>query len=380
MANEPDETKREASGAEVGAGEAGTAAVSSATAAVRDGNGDGRPVVLSTHGLTKQFKDVRAVDGLDIVVHAGDVYGFLGPNGAGKTTVIRMVLGLIRPTNGHVEVMGNRVPGKRECALRHIGGFVDDPVFYANMSARRNLWLLGQMSAAGQGHGDAACAPAKVRISKERIDEVLEIVGLADRAQSKVGGFSHGMKQRLGIAQALLHRPDLIVLDEPTSGLDPGGMKDVRELIRELGRMGTTVFLSSHLLHEVELVCTRAAIVNRGRVIVEGPVSELRPDGMAVKVLVSDRARAGEVLRTLPGPPAFSEDGDHLIVTMPDDQVPELVRRLVGADVDVRAVVPAPERGLEDVFLELTGEDDAARAGAVPRRGMLAALRRGGRQ
>jgi ABC-2 type transport system ATP-binding protein len=357
--------------------------------------------VLSTHGLAKQFKEVRAVDGLDIVVHRGDVYGFLGPNGAGKTTVIRMILGLIRPTAGHVEVLGYRVPGQRECALRHIGGFVDDPVFYATMSARRNLWLLGQMSpapaadelgggpqgaASHSGDGDRADRPRangprheRPRIDRARIDEVLEQVGLVERADSKVGGFSHGMKQRLGIAQALLHRPDLIVLDEPTSGLDPGGMKDVRELIRDLGRQGTTVFLSSHLLHEVEQVCTRAAIVNRGRVIVEGPVSELRPDGMAVKVLVGDRGRAAEVLRALPGAPPVSEDGDHLIVTMPDAQVPEMVRLLVGADIDVRAVVPAPERGLEDVFLVLTEEDDAARQYAPPRRGMFAALRRAGR-
>ncbi len=408
----------------------------SGTSRAAAGPASAAPVVLSTHGLRKRFKEVRAVDGLDIVVHRGDVYGFLGPNGAGKTTVIRMIMGLIRPTEGHVEVLGNRVPGHRERALRHIGGFVDDPVFYANMSARRNLWLLGQMSyadggaregvredahasgagAAGEdagagvaggashaGAGDAGAeagagdaggrqgsravgrlgthAPRGSRghIDKARIDEVLEIVGLSERADSKVGGFSHGMKQRLGIAQALLHRPDLVVLDEPTSGLDPGGMKDVRELIRELGRQGTTVFLSSHLLHEVELVCTRAAIVNRGRVIVEGPVSELRPDGMAVKVLVGDRPRAAEVLRDLPGSPPLTDDGDALIVTMPDDQVPEMVRRLVGADIDVRAVVPAPERGLEDVFLELTGEDDAARAYEPPRRGMFAAFRRGGR-
>ncbi len=315
--------------------------------------------VLSTHGLTKHFGALVAVDGLDIQVQQGDVYGFLGPNGAGKTTVIRMILGLVRPSAGHVEVMGRRVPGEREAALRHIGGFVDDPVFYPTMTARRNLWLLGQMS------GGA---------SRERIDEVLELVGLADRARSKVGGFSHGMKQRLGIAQALLHRPDLVVLDEPTSGLDPGGMRDVRELIRALGRQGTTVFLSSHLLHEVELACTRAAIVNHGHVVVEGPVADLRPQGMAVKLMVDDHTRAAEVVAQLPGAPPFLLEGDHLVVTMPDDQVPDLVRGLVAADVAVRAVVPAPERGLEDVFLELMGEDEVARpsggsTAARPRRG-----------
>lgn len=299
-------------------------------------------VVLATHGLSKRFGEILAVDKLDLAVHAGDVYGFLGPNGAGKTTVIRMILGLIWPTEGNVEVLGKRVPGEREAALRHLGGFVDDPVFYGAMSARRNLWLLGEMS----GTADPA-----------RIDEVLENVGLADRADTRVGGFSHGMKQRLGIAQALLHCPEIIVLDEPTSGLDPGGMRDVRELIRDLGRQGTTVFLSSHLLHEIELVCTRAAIVKRGRVVVEGPVDQLRPEGMAVKVVVGDREGAVDVLRALPGDPAVMDEGDGFLITMPDHDVPEMVRRLVAAEIDVRAVVPAPERGLEDVFLELTGSD-----------------------
>ena len=209
----------------------------------------------------------------------GDIFGFLGPNGAGKTTVIRLVLGLIHPTSGYAEVCGHRVPGQLQGALRHVGGFVDDPTFYPLMSARRNLRLLGSMTGP---------------VSEERIDEVLEIVALSDRAGDRVGGFSHGMKQRLGIAQALLHSPELIVLDEPTSGLDPRGMKDVRELIRELGAAGTTVFLSSHLLHEVEQVCTRAVIINKGRVVVQGPVSELRPQNDAIKVLTGDQGRAGE--------------------------------------------------------------------------------------
>ena len=243
---------------------------------------EGRAPILTTHALTKQFGSLRAVDGLDMQVCAGDVFGFLGPNGAGKTTVIRLALGLIHPTSGYVEVCGHRVPGELQGALRHVGGFVDDPTFYPLMSARRNLRLLGSMTGP---------------VSEERIDEVLEIVALDDRAEDRVGGFSHGMKQRLGIAQALLHSPELIVLDEPTSGLDPRGMKDVRELIRELGAAGTTVFLSSHLLHEVEQVCTRAVIINKGHVVVQGPVSELRPQNDAIKVLTGDQGRAAEVLR-----------------------------------------------------------------------------------
>jgi len=321
--------------------------------------------ILSTHALTKQFGGLRAVDGLDMEVCRGDVFGFLGPNGAGKTTVIRLVLGLIHPTSGHAEVRGHRVPGELQEALRHVGGFVDDPTFYPLMSARRNLRLLGSMTGP---------------VSEERIDEVLDIVALRDRAEDRVGGFSHGMKQRLGIAQALLHSPELIVLDEPTSGLDPRGMKDVRELIRELGAAGTTVFLSSHLLHEVEQVCTRAVIINRGRVVVQGPVSALRPKDDAIRVLTGDQTRAAETLRAQFGAAGVTRDEGFLVVKADEDAVPEMVRRLVGDGVDVRAVVPAPEQGLEDFFLELTGADDAAGPAPTKRRAGLARLLPGGRR
>jgi ABC-2 type transport system ATP-binding protein len=320
---------------------------------------DGRTPIFTTHALTKEFGALRAVDALDMTVCAGDVFGFLGPNGAGKTTVIRLALGLIHPTDGYAEIAGHRLPGDRQNALRHVGGFVDDPTFYPLMSARRNLRLLGSMTGP---------------VTEERIDEVLEIVGLRERAETRVGGFSHGMKQRLGIAQALLHGPELIVLDEPTSGLDPRGMKDVRELIRELGAAGTTVFLSSHLLHEVEQVCTRAVIIDRGRVVVQGLVSELRPRTAAVKVLTGDQRRAGEALRARFGVPAVQEDEGYVVVHIDDEGVPDLVRVLVQDGLDVLAVVPATEQGLEDFFLELT-QDDSHRP-AVPRRGFARLLRR----
>ena len=316
----------------------------------------GRRVVLSTHQLTKDFKGLRAVDHLDLSVCEGDVFGFLGPNGAGKTTTIRMILGLIYPSEGYVQILDHRVPDQRLDALRHVGGFVDVPAFYDNMSARRNLRLLGRISG---------------EVSEARIDEVLDIVGLSERGASKVGSYSHGMRQRLGIAQALIHRPALIILDEPTSGLDPQGMKDVRELVRELGRQGTTVFLSSHLLHEVQQVCNRAVIMNKGRIVVEGPVSELRPERTSVKVLTGDQARTAEVLRKLLGPGAVDVgrdgppgDEEYLHFTCGDDLVPEMVRRLVAEGIDVRAVVPAAEQGLEDFFLELTGDSPKAAAGS----------------
>ncbi len=312
-------------------------------------------VVLQTHQLTKDFKGLRAVDRLDLSVCRGDIFGFLGPNGAGKTTTIRLIFGLTYPTSGYVQVLEHRIPEQRQEALRHIGGFVDDPMFYGNMTARRNLRMLGRMNG---------------EVSEERIKEVLEMVGLSERGDSKVGSYSHGMRQRLGIALALIHRPDLVILDEPTSGLDPQGMKDVRELVRELGRQGTTVFLSSHLLHEVELVCNRAAIVRKGRMVVQGPVSRLRPADNAVKVLTGDQGKALEVLRHMTSATSVREDEEYLVVQAGDGFVPEMVRRLVADDVDVLAVVPAVEQGLEDMFLELTARDADTPADAPDTQGV----------
>jgi ABC-type multidrug transport system ATPase subunit len=310
---------------------------------------EGRPVVLSTRGLTKDFKRLRAVNDLNLSVCRGDVFGFLGPNGSGKTTTIRMIFGLIYPTSGYVQVLDHKVPQERQAALRHLGGFVDDPMFYGNMSARRNLRLLGEING---------------EVTEERITEVLEMVGLLDRANSKAGSFSHGMRQRLGIALALIHKPDVIVLDEPTSGLDPQGMKDVRELIRQLGAEGITVFLSSHLLHEVELVCNRAVILKKGQVIVQGAVADLHPASHAVKILTGDQSKALEVIRKMAPPGGVREDEGHIVVESGDGFVPEMVRRLVADNIDILAVVPAMEQGLEDMFLELTSSPEPAPSSA----------------
>jgi ABC-2 type transport system ATP-binding protein len=312
---------------------------------------DEAPVVLATHELTKSFGGALAVDRLSLSVRRGDIFGFLGPNGAGKTTTIRMIVGLIYPTSGYAEVLDHQVPRDKEEALRHIGGFVEVPAFYANMSARKNLRLMGSLNG---------------KVDEARISEVLDVVGLLERADSKIGDYSHGMKQRLGIANALINEPELVILDEPTSGLDPQGMKDVRELVRALGAGGTTIFLSSHLLNEVEQVCNRAAIINKGRVVVEGPVSELRPEHSAVKLLTSDQEKARAVVAALLGANEVEPDEEYLIVQASDGTVREVVRALVAAQIGVDAVIPAREQGLEDYFLGLTqsSDVDASKGGA----------------
>ena len=308
------------------------------------------PVVLSTHGLTKSFGGKLAVDHLDLTVRRGDVFGFLGPNGAGKTTTIRMIVGLIYPTSGYATVLDHQVPRNTKEALKHIGGFVEVPAFYGNMSARRNLRLMGSLN--GQ-------------VDESRVSEVLDVVGLRERADSKVGDYSHGMKQRLGIANALINKPELVILDEPTSGLDPQGMKDVRELVRELGTGGTTVFLSSHLLHEVEQVCNRAVIINRGKVVIEGPVSDLHPEHASVKLLTADQGKARDVLAALVGAQNVTLDEEYLIVQADDGAAREMVARLVAAGIGVDAVIPAREQGLEDFFLGMTQSSDVDSGGAT---------------
>jgi ABC-2 type transport system ATP-binding protein len=215
---------------------------------------------IEVRGLCKRYGDLVAVDDVDLSVQAGDVFGYLGPNGAGKTTSLRMMLGLIRPSAGEVRLFG-RDPQLSVRALAGVAGFVEAPSFYPYLNGRANLELLAALD------GDGA---------KQRIPEALEIVGLSDRAKDRVGGYSHGMRQRLGIAAALLREPRLLLLDEPATGLDPGGMRDMRDLIRNLSAAGMTVLLSSHLLAEVEELCNRVAIVREGRVAYQGSLAELR--------------------------------------------------------------------------------------------------------
>ncbi|HEY3865312.1 MAG TPA: ATP-binding cassette domain-containing protein [Solirubrobacteraceae bacterium] len=305
----------------------------------------------------KRYKEVLAVDHIDLNVRTGDVYGFLGPNGAGKTTTLRMALGLIMPTEGTVELFGRDPMRAGARALDGVAGFVEAPRFYPYLAARKNLELLAALDGAG---------------ARERIDEVLEIVELSPRAAHRVGGFSHGMRQRLGIAAALLRRPRLLILDEPATGLDPAGMRDMRALIRRLAGEGITVLLSSHQLPEVQELCDRVAIVDRGRVVYEGALSDLRRQGGAgYRLRSTDDARALEVLRAQPGiehvigGPPTPPTAHGLSFQAQESDVGPLSLALAQADIGILALTPELAT-LEDLFFRLTesGEtprnDDAA--------------------
>jgi ABC-2 type transport system ATP-binding protein len=304
---------------------------------------------VRARGLVKRYDDVLAVDHIDLNVDAGDVYGFLGPNGAGKTTTLRMALGLIMPTEGTVELFGRDPLRSGARALEGVAGFVEAPRFYPYLSARKNLELLAALDGGG---------------AKARIDEVLEIVELTPRAPHRVGGYSHGMRQRLGIAAALLRRPRLLILDEPATGLDPAGMRDMRLLIRRLAGEGITVLLSSHQLPEVQELCDRVAIVNGGRVVYEGALADLRRQGGAGYLLrTTDDSRALDLARAQPGI-EHAITGEHGLGFQAEERhVGALSLALARADIGILALTPELAT-LEDLFFRLT--DSAAASSAEP--------------
>jgi ABC-type multidrug transport system ATPase subunit len=293
--------------------------------------------VVITHGLTKRYgKDIVAVDNLNLQVSRGEVFGFLGPNGAGKTTTLRMLLGLIRPTSGSAEVVG-RHPGEPD-GLARVGSLVESPAFYPYLSGRENLKVVA----------DYAGLPF------ERIDPALDEVELLPRAKDKFGTYSMGMKQRLAVAAALIKEPQLMILDEPTNGLDPQGVVEMRTLIRRLGTGARTVLLSSHLLNEVEQTCDRVAIIRKGKLIVEGRVSELRGQAtLIVKATPADAAR--RALERIVGSTAVGGSDGTIRLSVGPDRAADINAALVGAGIRVSELRPA-ERTLEEVFLELTGE------------------------
>jgi ABC-2 type transport system ATP-binding protein len=297
--------------------------------------------VIEIENLSKQFKDLKAVNNLNLNVYKGDVFGFLGPNGAGKSTTIRMLVSLIAPTEGSIKVFGKTLKQHRTEILSNIGAIVEKPDFYGYLSAFKNLEIMGKISGK--------------EISKNRIMEVLELVGLEKRYKSKVKTFSHGMKQRLGLAQALLHDPELIILDEPTTGLDPQGMKEIRDMIIYLSKeKQKTIFLSSHVLYEVELIANRMIIIDKGSAKVEGNVEELL-DSKNVRVTfeVDDLEKTKSLLNnTLWIDKLDIAINGKLIFNLSPGEAPQLNKYLVQNDIMVGAMIPT--RSLEEYFLNIT--------------------------
>jgi ABC-2 type transport system ATP-binding protein len=307
---------------------------------------------IEVRGLVKRYGELVAVDDVDLTVEPGDVFGYLGPNGAGKTTSLRMMLGLIRPSAGTVRLFG-RDPQLSVKALEGVAGFVEAPSFYPYMSGRENLRLLAAFD------GDGA---------KDRIEESLVTVGLADRAKDRVGGYSHGMRQRLGIAAALIRRPRLLMLDEPATGLDPGGMRDMRDLIRRLSASGMTVLLSSHLLAEVEELCNRVAIVRSGRVVYQGSLAELRAQAGEDYVLrTTEDGIARRVAEIQPGITAVGTrpEGGLSFKADGEDAVSALSLALTESGALIRELSPR-HATLEDLFFSLTEGDAKGASSTAP--------------
>jgi ABC-2 type transport system ATP-binding protein len=295
-------------------------------------------LVIETHELSKRYRDLVAVDRLTLRVHRGEVYGFLGPNGAGKTTTLRMLLGLVRPTAGSAAVLGAR-PGSAE-GLARVGALIEGPGFYPFLSARDNLRAMA----------------AHAGVDASRADAVLDEVGLADRARDRFDTYSQGMKQRLGIASALLKDPDVLILDEPTTGLDPKGMAEMRTFIRDLGSGRRTVLLSSHLMQEVEQVCDRVGVIHRGALVKEGTVDELR-GGRSLVVRAEPVERAVRVLVDLPEVAAVTTHDGELTVTADPAAAAAINRALVGVGIAV-SELRSERASLEEVFLGLTKDDE----------------------
>ena len=290
----------------------------------------------------RRRRRVEAVRDLSLQIAPGQVYGFLGPNGAGKSTSIRMLMDLVRPTAGVVQLFDRPVQQAPTILASQVGALVEGAVFYDYLTGRRNLEILART----QGEYDPA-----------RVQALLAQVGMADRADRKVGGYSTGMRQRLGIAAALLHDPELVILDEPTNGLDPAGIQEIRTFIRELvDDRGKTVFLSSHMLGEVEQVCDRVAIIDKGRLIREGRVSELLAEGSVLRLEVSSAAAAAALL---PDYQPNVEDDSHLVVTVAREQTSAVLGQLLAANIAIYQVTAARRR-LEDVFLHAVKEEHGA--------------------
>jgi ABC-2 type transport system ATP-binding protein len=299
---------------------------------------------IETTGLTKRLGHTAVVDGLDLVVPSGSVYGFLGPNGSGKTTTIRMLLGLIWPSGGSYRLLGRAMPAANASVLPHVGALVEGPAFYPWLTGRQNLKRL-----------DAAGPDGQRRTRRARIDAALAKVGLSAAATKRYRAYSLGMKQRLGLAAALLRPRSLLVLDEPTNGMDPQGTREIRNLVRELAAEGSTVFLSTHLLSEVEQLCTHVGIISVGKLVAQGSIEELRGSGDSMlRVETEDPADAAQVLERM-GLESIIVTGEVVSAQLDGQRPEECNRALVLAGVGVRSLT-TDRRSLEDAFVALTGE------------------------
>ena len=295
--------------------------------------------VIQTEGLTKQYGKIVAVDNLSLTVPRGHVFGLLGPNGSGKTTTMGMLLGLTRPTAGSFRLFGAHT--RHQEALRRVGAIVETPTFYPYLSGRQNLaYFQGIL---GRG-------------TPQELDDLLERVGLADRGNDRFHTYSLGMKQRLGLAYALLGDPELLFLDEPTNGMDPAGMAEIRELIRSLGTEDRTVFLSSHLLNEVEHVCDSVVILSKGKLIAQGSVADLLKGRGQIRLRTTDDAQAVAVLAALDWVEEVKIESGFVVVTAPPERAPEISATLSRAEVYVTEMTSGNE-SLESYFLEITAEE-----------------------
>jgi ABC-type multidrug transport system ATPase subunit len=298
-------------------------------------------VFIEAKNLRKKYEGIQAVNGLDFTVFKGDIFGFLGPNGAGKSTTIRMILSLVRPDSGQINIFGMPLQGNRSRILSGIGALVEEPRFYEYLSAYKNLEILGKLSGKKTG--------------KAEIMKALSLTGIEDRWNSPVKTFSHGMKQRLGIAQAIVHDPELLILDEPANGLDPRGMKDMREIILRLNKeFGKTILISSHILKEIEQMANRMIIINKGSGVVEGDVQELLDAAVLdLRIEVSDPGKAMELLRKqFPAMEIHEEPDDQLVIKAQKSKAPLINKTLVDHGFRVFSVTPV--NSLEQYFLDKT--------------------------
>jgi len=295
-------------------------------------------VIVKTENLTKRFGNLVAVNELNLEVHRGEIFGFLGPNGSGKTTTIEMLIGLIRPSAGRIELFGQDITERLTAILPRIGAVLEKPSLYPYLSGRDNLLLLARISGA---------------VNHKRIEDVLELVGLTSRANDKFQNYSMGMKQRLAISAALLSDPELIILDEPTNGLDPSGMKEVRGLIKSLGNQGKTIFLNSHLLHEVEQICDHLAIVKQGKIIAQGETSRLLRRGGALQLKVTDTDKAVAILKSAEWISSVTREDNSIQVNVPLERAVDISALLAKNNIFL-SEMKAVESTLETFFLEVT--------------------------